>query len=57
MLKRANDVEILNDFYQTEMRFKVMQLPQDELGPFRLVKDIETDEDLIFVNYSPELYE
>lgn len=57
MLKKANDVEILNDFYQTEMRFMVMQLPQDELGPFRLVKDIETDEELIFVNYSPELYE
>lgn len=57
MLKRANDVEILNDFFETEMRFMILQLSPDELGPFRLVKDIETDEDLIFVNYSPELYD
>jgi hypothetical protein len=56
-LRKKNDVEILNDFYQTDMRFMVLQLSDDEIGPFRYVSDMDTGERLIFVTVSPELYE
>lgn len=55
-MSKINDVRVLNDFFNSEMRFLTMQLPEEELGPFKLVKDIELDEDLIFVTHSPELY-
>jgi hypothetical protein len=57
ILRKKNNVEILNDFFQTEMRFMVLQLDEDELGPIRLVSDIDTEERLVFVCTSPEIYE
>jgi hypothetical protein len=56
-LRKKNDVEILNDFYQTDMRFMVLQLSDDEIGPFRYVSDMDTGDRFIFVTVSPELYE
>ena len=57
LLRKKNNVEILNDFFQTDMRFMVLQLDEDELGPVRLVSDIDTEERLVFVCTSPEIYE
>jgi len=55
--KPKNDVSILNDFYRTEMRFLVLQLSEEEIGPIRYVSDLETGERFIFVGHSPELYD
>ncbi len=55
-LKPKNDVSILNDFFQTDMRFIVLQLTEEEVGPFRYVSDMDTGERFIFVSHSPELY-
>lgn len=52
-----NDVSILNDFYGTDMRFMVLQLTEEEIGPFRYVSDMDTGERFIFVSHSPELYD
>lgn len=54
-LRKMNDVAILNDFFGSEMRFMVLQLSEEELGPIRYVSDMETEERFIFANYSPEL--
>lgn len=56
-LKPKNNVEILNEFYRTEMRFMVLQLSEEEVGPFRYVSDLDTGDRFIFVTYSPELYD
>jgi hypothetical protein len=56
-LCKKNNVEILNDFFQTEMRFLVLQLNEDEIGPIRYVSDMDTGERMVFAVTSPELYE
>lgn len=56
-LKPKNDVSVLNDFYGTDMRFMVLQLTEEEIGPFRYVSDMDTGERFIFVSHSPELYD
>lgn len=56
-LRKKNNVEILNDFFQTEMRFLVLQLDEDEIGPIRYVSDMDTGERMVFAVTSPELYE
>lgn len=55
--RRPNDVAILNDFYRCDMRFLAMQITEEELGPIRYVSDLETEERIIFVSYSPEVYD
>jgi hypothetical protein len=55
--RKKNNVEILNDFFNTDMRFMVLQLTEEEIGPFRYVSDMDTGDRFIFVTVSPELYE
>jgi hypothetical protein len=54
--RKKNNVEILNDFFKTEMRFLVLQLNEDEIGPIRYVSDMDTGERMVFAVTSPELY-
>jgi hypothetical protein len=56
-LCKKNNVEILNDFFETEMRFMVLQLDENEIGPIRYVSDMDTGEPMVFAVFSPELYE
>ena len=55
-LCKKNNVEILNDFFKTEMRFLVLQLNEDEIGSIRYVSDMDTGERMVFAVTSPELY-
>jgi hypothetical protein len=56
-LRKRNNVGILNEFFKTDMRFMVLEVPEDEIGAFRYVSDMETGERFIFVTISPEVYE
>jgi hypothetical protein len=57
MNNKPNDPAILNDFFETEMRFMSLFDPSQEIGPIRYIGDMEEETNLIFVTKSPEVYE
>lgn len=56
-LKKPNDISILNDFFDADMRFIVLDMGEDKIGPYRYATDMETGDRILFVTYGPELYE